>query len=132
MKRVFVCFRPEDKEQVSGVRLLVSSKRLSIEHYDVPVGAAIHSADATRIRRRIREKIDRTTVTVCLISDLTFTSQSVVWALEESIDKGNTIICMALPNSPPELTLPEPARRLNLGWWAWDAKKLDELIEAAP
>ncbi len=82
------------------------------------------SNDPAYIRRRIREKINRTSVTLCMVSELTYTSQWVAWELEESIDNGNAIICMGLPNGPPNLMLPEPARRLKLGWHLWDPSLL--------
>ena len=124
MKRVFLSFRAEDKPQVNGLRLLAANPDFDIEFYDESVRVAINSENAPYIRKRIREKINRTSVTVCLVSELTHTSQWVVWELNESIDKGNEIICMGLPNGPNSLTLPEPARRLKLAWWLWDYKKL--------
>lgn len=49
-------------------------------------------------------------MTVCLVSELTHTSQWVAWEIEESIDKGNAITCMGFPNGPNQLALPEPCR----------------------
>jgi len=132
MKRVFTSFRHEDKPQVNGVRLLAANDKFDIEFYDESVRTAINSDDATYVRRKIREKINRTSVTLCMVSALTHTSQWVIWELEESIDKGNTIICMGLPNGPDKLTLPEPARRLKLSWYVWDHEHLGRLIAAAP
>jgi hypothetical protein len=54
-----------------------------------------------------------------------------VWELEESIDKGNSIICVGLPGVTEALTLPEPARRLKLPWYTWDIDHLNRLIAAA-
>lgn len=132
MKRVFISFRHEDKPQVNGLRLLAANEKFDIEFYDESVRTAINSSDATYVRRKIREKINRTSVTVCMVSELTHTSQWVTWELEESIDKGSAIICMGLPNGPDKLTLPEPARRLKLGWSLWDYKVLAAKIDAAP
>ncbi len=132
MKRVFISFRAEDKPQVNGVRLLAANPDFGIEFYDESVRTAIDSRDAEYIRRVIREKINRTSVTVCMVGPLTHTSQWVTWELNESIDKGNAIICMGLPNGPDRLTLPEPAQRLKLPWYAWDYKLLARLIAEAP
>lgn len=131
-KRVFISFRAEDQKRVDGLRLLSANPRFEIEFYDELVQKAIDSSDATYIRRRIRDKINRTSVTLCLVSELTHTSRWVGWELEESIDKGNTIICMGLPDGPDRLTLPEPCRRLKFGWWRWDLDKLKRLIDEAP
>jgi hypothetical protein len=132
MKRVFISFRHEDKAQVNGVRLLAANPKFDIEFYDESVRTAIASENAAYIRGRIKEKINRTSVTVCMVSQLSYTSQWVNWELEESVDKGNAIICMGLPNVTGSLVLPEPARRLKLPWYSWDHNRLAELIEAAP
>lgn len=132
MKRVFLSFRAEDRPQVNGLRLLAANPNFEIEFYDESVRVAIDSTNADYIRRRIREKINRTSVTVCLVSELTYTSTWVEWELAESIDKGNGIVCMGLPNGPQQLILPEPARRLKLPWYFWDIDHLRRQIGAAP
>jgi hypothetical protein len=132
MKRVFISFRHEDKQQVNGVRLLAANQKFDIEFYDESLRTAIDSTNATYVRSKIREKINRTSVTLCMVSSHTHTSQWVNWELEESINKGNAIICMGLPNGPGTLTLPEPARRLKLPWHLWDHNRLAQLIDAAP
>src|SRR5579871_3691770 len=124
MKRVFISFRAEDRPQVNGLRLLAANPKFDIEFYDESVRTPYESNDPAYIRRKIREKINRTSVTVCLVSAETHTSQWVTWELDESIDKGNTIICMGFPSGPDRLTLPEPARRLHLPWYSWDIDHL--------
>lgn len=132
MKRVFISFRHEDRDQINGVRLLAANPNFDIEFYDEFVRKAIDSTDATYIRSRIREKIMRTTVTICMLSRETHTSQWVNWELEESLDKGSQIICMGLPGVTQAITLPEPARRLKLPWYVWNHDHLGRLIAAAP
>jgi hypothetical protein len=132
MKRVFISFRVEDKQKVNGLRLLAANPRFDIEFYDESVRDPFDSDNAEYVRRKIREKISRTSVTVCMVSEQTHTSQWVTWELEESITKGNEIICMGFKDGPQNLILPEPAKRLKLGWWAWDHNRLYDMIEAAP
>ena len=132
MKRVFISFRHEDRPQVNGLRLLAANQNFDIEFYDEFVVTAINSTNAAYIRSRIREKINRTSVTVCMVSALTYTSQWVDWELEESIEKGSAIICMGLPNGPETIRLPEPAKRLMLPWYRWDHNHLARLIDNAP
>jgi len=43
------------------------------------------------VKQKIREKINRTTVTVCMVNELTHTSRWVDWELEQSYEKGNTM-----------------------------------------
>lgn len=130
MKRVFISFRHEDKPQVNGLRLLAANDKFDIEFYDESLAVAINSENATYIKARIREKIARTSVTVCMVSALTHTSEWVDWELETSYAKGNRIICMGLKNGPDNLTLPALARQLALPWYRWDHNTLARLIDA--
>jgi hypothetical protein len=130
MKRVFLSFRAEDRPQINGLRLLAANPKFDIEFYDESVRTAINSENAAYIRTKIREKIGRTSVTACMVSELTHTSQWVDWELEESLSKGNKIVFMGLPKGPERLTLPELGRRLKMEWHLWDHDKLAELIEA--
>ena len=117
---------------MNGLGLLAANDKFDIEVYDELARTAIDSIDATYIRRKLREKINRTSVTVCMVSVLTHTSQWVTWEFEESIDKGSAIICMGLPNGSQNLTLPEPARRLKLSWVCLGLLAPCPLIAAAP
>jgi hypothetical protein len=131
-KRVFISFRAEDRQQVNGVRLLAANPKFELDFYDESVRTPINSTSAHYIRQKIREKINRTSVTLCLVSPLTHTSQWVTWELEESIDQGNAIICMGFPNGPASLTMPEPIRRLGFQGWRWDLDFLGKIIDQAP
>lgn len=132
MKRVFISFRVEDRPQINGLRLLAANPKFDIEFYDESVRTEIKSQNAVYIRSKIREKINRTSVTLCMVSELTYTSQWVSWELEESIDKGNSIICMGLPGGPGKIRLPEPAVRLKLPWYEWDLNELTKQIGSSP
>lgn len=128
MKRVFISFRAEDKNQVNGLRLLAANPKFEIEFYDESVRQEIKSQNNEYIKRKIREKISRTSVTVCLVSEYTHTSEWVCWELEESIAKNNGIICMGLPNGPDRLVLPAPLKKEGIGWLLWDYNELARLI----
>lgn len=130
-KRVFISFRIEDKNKVNGLRLLASNNKFDIEFYDESVRTEIKSQDEAYVKRRIRDKINRTTVTVCMVSELTHTSTWVDWELEQSYDKGNTVIFMGLKDGPNRLTLPKAYHGHEGKWYLWNHEKLDELISDA-
>lgn len=127
-KRVFLSFRVEDRKQVDGIRLMAANDGFDLEFYDESVRVPYDSDNAAYIRSKIREKINRTTVTVCLVNSLTHTSKWVDWEIETSAAKGNKIICMGLPGVTGSLTLPPTARALGLPWYLWDHKHLTRLI----
>ncbi|MBW6396179.1 TIR domain-containing protein [Thermus sp. SYSU G05001] len=95
-KRVFLSFLAEDADHIRGLRLLKDNPNYELDFYDESVREPINSERAEYIKQKIREKISRASVTVCLISEKTYTSEWVNWELEESHKKGNKIIAMAL------------------------------------
>lgn len=129
-KRVFLSFVEEDLPQVRGLRLLAANPNYDLEFYDESVRVPIDSRDAEYVKRVIREKISRTSVTVCLISQATHKSRWVDWELEESEKKGNTIIAMALKGIS-EAVLPRLIKEGGLTFHAWNLETLGRLIDAA-
>jgi hypothetical protein len=132
MKRVFLSFLSEDIPQVNGLRLLTANPKFDIEFFDESVRTPIRSTNADYIKRCIREKINRTSVTVCFVSSHTYESDWVCWELDESIKKGNLLHFMGLPNGPSTLILPEPGRRLGRPWHSWNLDTLQALIDSSP
>lgn len=129
-KRAFLSFIEEDKEKVAGLRLLAANPNYDLEFYDESLRVAIESRDAEYVKRRIREKINRTSVTVCLISEDTHTSRWVDWELEESDEKGNAIIAMAL-KGVKQAVLPKLIKEKKLTFHGWDPEQLNKLIAEA-
>lgn len=130
-KRVFISFRAEDKNRVNGLRLLAANDRFDIEFYDESVRIAINSQNEPYIKTKILEKIKRTTVTICMVSELTHTSEWVDWELEKSYAKGNTVIYMGFKDGPARLCLPTPGRDRGAVWYSWDYTTLTNLINGA-
>ena len=116
--------------QVNGLRLLAANPAFDIEFYDESVRTAIDSQNAAYVKSQIREKIRRASVTVCLITEHTYTSAWVNWEVETSIEEGNRVILMALPGSPGMLVIPAAAWSRQIPWHAWDVAALQRLIDA--
>jgi hypothetical protein len=130
LKRVFLSFLGEDRQQVQGLRLLAANPNFDLEFYDESVRVPYNSANAEYVKSRIREKIQRTSVTICLISAQTGTSEWIDWELEASAKKGNTIIAMAL-KGVESAVLPKLIRDKNIYFYGWDPELLGRLIGAA-
>jgi hypothetical protein len=71
-KRVFISFRIEDRNKVNGLRLLSANDQFDIEFYDESVRIEIKSHNEAYVKQKIREKINRTSITVCMVSELTY------------------------------------------------------------
>lgn len=130
-KRVFISFRAEDKNQVNGLRLLAANEKFDIEFYDESVRSPIDSQNANYIKSIISQKINRTSITICMLNTLTYTSSWVDWELEQSYGKNNTVIYMGLKDGPGALIVPKPGRDRGATWYAWDHELLDRLIASA-
>lgn len=126
-KRVFLSFIAEDKDRVQGLRLLAKNPNFDIEFYDESVRTPFDSHNAEYIKRQIREKINRTSVTVCLISEETHKSKWVDWERRVSDEKGNKIIAMAL-KSVDRAVLPALIKEKQLTFYPWDVDKLASLV----
>jgi len=126
-KRVFLSFIEEDKKRIQGLRLLVANPNYDLEFYDESVREPINSKNADYIKQRILAKIYRTSVTVCLISEITHTSEWVDWELRVSDEKGNKIVAMALKGVEKAI-LPELIKEKGLTFYGWDPERLNELI----
>lgn len=129
-KRVFLSFIQEDKERITGLRLLAANPDYDLEFYDESLSVPIDSVNASYIKARLREKINRTSITVCLISEQTYASPWVDWELEESDQKGNTIIAMAI-KSVDRATLPKLIKAKGLTFHSWNPEYLNVLIRDA-
>lgn len=127
MKRTFLSFLGEDIERVRGLRLLASNPRYDLDFYDESVRVPFDSEDANYIKRKIREKISRASVTVCLISKNTYKSKWIAWELEESERQGNQIIAMAL-KGVTKAVLPDKIKELGLTFHSWAPQRLGRMV----
>lgn len=126
MKRVFLSFQMEDKKQVDGIRLLKWNSGIDLEFYDESVRIAYKSQNAGYIRQQIKPKILRASITLCLLGRATHQSEWVDWELATSIEAGNKIILMGLPNGPDRLVLPPSVK--DRGWLLWDLDALSRMV----
>ena len=129
-KRVFMSFIEEDKARVWGLRLLAGNPSYDLDFYDESLRTPIDSFNAAYIKAKIRAKIDRASVTVCLISEQTHSSRWVDWELEETDRQRKPIIAMAL-KGVAEAVLPALIKKKQLYFYGWDPEKLNTLIRDA-
>ncbi|VVB64872.1 Uncharacterised protein [uncultured archaeon] len=126
-KQVFLSFSAEDLLQVRGLRLLKDNPNLELDFYDESIREVIDSKDADYIKRVIREKIRRSSVTVCLIGETTYKSKWVDWELETSDQEGNKIIVMALKGIDSAV-LPKFAKENDMTFYEWNPELFAKLI----
>ena len=130
-KRVFLSFLGDDRQKVNGLRLLNANPDYDLEFYDESVRVAVDSAQADYVKRVIREKIERTSVTVCLLSELTYASPWIRRELEVSTAKQSTIIAMTLKDANVTV-VPQLIFSKGLIIYPWHPHHLGRLIQQAP
>ena len=128
-KRVFISFKAEDKKKVDGLRLLAKNPNYELDLYDESVRSPINSTNAPYIKTKIKEKIQRSGVVLCLVNKDTHTSDWVSWELETSIALGKPIVAMAVKDID-KATIPSPIRN-KVKFYSWNPASLGSYLEAA-
>lgn len=128
MKRVFLSFKMDDKKQVDGIRLLAWHKYVDLEFYDESVRSPYRSETASYIKSKIRPKISRSSVALCLLGRNTHQSDWVNWEMSTAIELNKKIVIMGLPKGPDRLILPDALK--SRVWYTWDIALLQNLIES--
>jgi hypothetical protein len=129
VRKLFLSFHYEDRNQANGFRLMAHNPNLPIDFSDVSVRAAINSEEASYLKRAIYEKIKRCSVVVCLIGDGTAWREWVEWELETALKLGKGICGVRLKDSRGQA--PELLRRVGAPIAAWDQGAIVATIECA-
>lgn len=129
-RRVFLSFDSEDLNQVRGLRLMAANPNFDVEFYDESLKIPVNSFDAIYIKNVIREKIRRSSVTLCLVGENTYRSDWVDWELKESEKQGNSIVAMALKGIE-SVNIPKYLEENNITVYKWDHIFLTNLINEA-
>jgi len=98
---VFISFSAEDMNEVNLLRGQAKNEKSDIAFDDYSVKKAYNSEDADYIKRQIREKIDKASVTVVYLSPHAAKSQWVNWEIAESIKRGKGVVGVYNGNTAP-------------------------------
>lgn len=101
-RHVFISFANEDLDEVNLLRGQAKNDKTDLQFDDYSVKEAIDSKNADYIKRQIREKIDRCSVTVVYLSDNSAKSPWVSWEIEESFKRGKGVIGVYKGDAPPK------------------------------
>lgn len=105
-RHVFISFDHEDLGEVNLLRGQAKNDNLDLKFDDHSVKEPYDSDNADYIKRNIREKIDRCSVTIVYLSDKTASSKWVNWEIEESFKRGKGVIGVYKGDRPPAKTPP--------------------------
>ncbi len=100
-RNVFISFAIEDKNEVNLLRAQAKSENSDIEFNDWSLREPFDSKRADYIRKGIRERIERSSITVVYISEYTASSKWVDWEIQETIRLGKGVVAVHKGDSPP-------------------------------
>lgn len=103
---VFISFSYDDIDEVNLLRGQAKNENTDLQFDDYSVKEAFDSNNADYIKRQIREKIDRASVTVVYLSENSASSKWVNWEIEESLKRGKGVVGVHKGDKPPA-TLPK-------------------------
>lgn len=93
-RNVFISFVAEDIDDVNLLRAHAKNENSDIEFSDHSVRKPYDSEQADYIRRKIAERITRSSTTVVYISENTAQSQWVAWEVQKSLELGKRVIAV--------------------------------------
>lgn len=94
-KRIFISFvYDDDNKYFNLLHAWSKNEDFDLEFYSESVRDAFDSEDADYIKRQIREKIKRASITLCLCSENTRKSRWINWEIRESIEHGNNLVAV--------------------------------------
>lgn len=105
-RHVFISFDHEDLNEVNLLRGQAKNDATNLQFDDHSVKEPYDSTNADYIKRNIREKIDRCSVTMVYLSEKSASSKWVNWEIEESFKRGKGVIGVYQGDAPPAKTPP--------------------------
>jgi hypothetical protein len=130
VSHVFISFAYEDVDEVNLLRGQAKNENTDLEFDDYSVKEAFDSKNAEYIKRQIREKIDKTSVTVVFLSEHSARSAWVNWEIEESLKRGKGVIGVYTAEKPPT-DLPKAFSDNKCKAVKWTHENLKKAIEEA-
>lgn len=127
---VFISFVGEDINDVNLLRGQAKNESSDIEFNDWSLREPFDSKRAEYIKRGIRDRIERSSVTLVYISEHTADSKWVDWEIRESVRMGKGVIAVHKGTSPPQM-IPKAVTELNIPVIQWTQKGMAAAIEKA-
>jgi hypothetical protein len=129
-RNVFISFSSEDLNEVNLMRGQAKNENNNLEFNDHSLKDPYDSANAEYIKKGIREKINRASVTLCYISDSTSNSKWVDWEIRESLRLGKGVIAVHKGDRAPS-RIPKAIEENGIKVVQWNHKNITKEIEIA-
>lgn len=128
-RHVFISFAEEDLNEVNLLRGQAANDGTELEFDDYSVKAPYDSSDADYIRRQIKAKIEKVSVTLVYLSPSSAASKWVNWEIEESLRQGKSVIGIYSGDGPPK-SVPSALKKNGCKVVKWTHDGLMTAIDA--
>ena len=129
-RNIFISFAHEDKADVELFRGQARKEDSELVFQDYSVRVPYDSEQAEYIRRQIRERIRRASVTVVYLSASAADSKWVNWEVEEACRLGKGVVGVYKGDAPPR-EIPAAVKKCDAEIVPWRHRDLMEAIERA-
>lgn len=129
-RHVFISFDHEDLDEVNLLRGQAKNEKVDFQFDDHSVKEPYDSTNTDYIKRQIRDKIDRCSVTVVYLTDKSANSKWVNWEIEESLKRGKGVVGVYKGDSAPKI-LPASFNQNGCKAIKWTHDGLKRAIEDA-
>jgi hypothetical protein len=127
---VFISFVSEDINDVNLLRGQAKNESSDIEFNDWSLREPFDSKRAEYIKRGIKDRIERSSVTLVYVSEHTADSKWVDWEIRESVRMGKGVIAVHKGEQPPH-KVPNALKELKIPIIPWTQKGMAAAIEKA-
>lgn len=129
-RNVFISFATEDMDEVNLLRAQAKNENSDLEFNDWSLREPFESKRAEYIKKGIKERIERSSVTLVYISPDTANSNWVNWEINESIKLGKGVIAVHTGDSPPS-RVPSAIIEHKIPIIKWTTSGITAAIESA-
>ena len=127
---VFISFAYEDEDEVNLLRGQAKNQNTELEFDDFSLKQAVNSENEDYIKKHIRERIDRASVTAVYLTPDSAKSEWVDWEIRESLRRGKGVIGVYKGDAPPA-QLPSAFNEFGLKTVKWSHQELMDAIAEA-
>lgn len=129
-RHVFISFAFEDEDEVNLLRGQAKNDKTELEFDDFSLKEAIKSNNEDYIKQKIRERIDRVSVTAVYLTKDSVKSEWVKWEIAESLKRGKGVVGVYKGDAPP-VQLPMAFNQYGLRTVKWAHQDLMQAINKA-
>ena len=99
-RKIFISFSHEDIDKKRFLVAQAKNENLDLDFIDFSLKAPFNSENAEYIKRGIRERINQSSVTIVIVTDVTYKSDWVNWEIRESLDQNKGVVVIDKRSNP--------------------------------